>query len=175
MSGVTRDSPLCSSKDSLRNHWNLILPLLLFFFYSHPLGRSQSWPIHFFLPWLFPDAQISRSSKMRWSWGIRRFWNWWICLEKTEKKREKTLYFISVVCWSFLISLFCMMYPVTTPIYNFSYTAEKSRAHCDNSWLFSSSKMQISPPEYRIQNSKNMLKQMYLAVNININKKQPQL
>lgn len=67
------------------------------------------------------------------------------------------------------------MYPVTTIAYNFSYATEKSRAHCDNSWLFSSSKMQIFSPEYRIYYSKNMLKQMYLAINININKKQPQL
>lgn len=147
MSGVTRDSPLFSSKDSLRNHWNLIFPLVLFFFYSHPLGRSQSWPIHFPLPWLFPEAQISRSWKMVWSWDIKRFWNRWMWLEKTE--REKTLSFILVVCWSFLISFFCQMYPVTTR-YNFSYTAGKSRAHCDNSWLFSSLKMQISPPKYRI-------------------------
>lgn len=148
MSGVTRDSPLFSGKDSLRNHWNLILPLLLFFFYSYPLGRSQSWPVHFLLDWLFPEAQISRSWTMMLSWDIRRFWNRWMWLERTE--RERTLSFIPVLGWSFLISLFCQMYPVTTTIYNFSYTAGKCRAHCDNSWLFSSSKMQISPPEYRI-------------------------
>lgn len=63
MSCLTRHSPLFSGKDSLRYHWNLILPLLLFFFYSHPLGRFQSWPVHFFLPWVFPEARISRSGR----------------------------------------------------------------------------------------------------------------
>lgn len=164
MTAITRDFPLCSSKGSWRKPWNLFLPLTLLLLYSHPLGRSLSWPIHFpyaqALPCsldgsegrgLYIKKRVSRSWKVYRSWDTRRFWKRWMQFEGLETPVFYTfswrlLSFIPVVHWSFLVSLFCQMYPMTTTTYNSYYANRKSRAHCDNSWLFSSSTMKIFSP-----------------------------